>query len=189
VKRVLTALLLLMFVTVGLVACGSDSGSGGLQDADFNQQDADFASAMIPHHEQALQMASLAPERAANADVKALAARIEQAQAAEIDTMSRWLSDWGNRGATMPPHGIGHEAHGPGMADEQQLAQLEDAKGAEFDRLFLNLMIAHHEGAIDMAQQEIDNGRHEEARRLSQTIKDAQAREIAEMKALHGTLP
>ncbi|MGH2603289.1 MAG: DUF305 domain-containing protein, partial [Dehalococcoidia bacterium] len=112
--------------------------------------------------------------------------RIEQSQAAEIDTMSVWLSEWGNRGATMPPHGIGHEAHGPGMHDEQQMADLEAATGAAFDRLFLTLMIAHHEGAIEMAEAEIDAGRHEGATLLAERIKQAQAREIAEMTSLQG---
>jgi uncharacterized protein (DUF305 family) len=178
--------LLVVVVTVLSAACASDSGSSALDGADFNQQDADFASGMIPHHEQALQMASLAADRAANPGVKALARRIEQAQAAEIDTMSAWLSDWGNRGATMPPHGIGHDAHGPGMVDEEQLADLEAAKGEEFDRLFLSLMIAHHEGAIDMADAEADQGRHDAAKGLAQAIKEAKTREIAEMKTLQG---
>jgi uncharacterized protein (DUF305 family) len=108
---------------------------------------------MIPHHAQALEMTTMVAGRAASADLPRLAERIEVSQRDEIAQMERWLRD---RGEALPePHAnhAGHDTLMPGMLNDEQLARLERASGAEFDRLFLELMIRHHRGAVTMVQE------------------------------------
>jgi uncharacterized protein (DUF305 family) len=117
-------------------------------------------STMIPHHGQALVMARMAPTHDAGPSIRTLAERIINAQQDEIAIMQQWLRD---RGQPVPePHptglamtGAGH-AHGhamPGMLTEAQLKQLDQARGREFDRLFLSFMIQHHNGAVSMVRE------------------------------------
>ncbi|MEU4424481.1 DUF305 domain-containing protein [Actinoplanes sp. NPDC024001] len=150
----------------------------------FNDADVTFAQSMIPHHQQAVQMAAMAGGRAADSEVKALAGKIQQAQQPEIDTMTAWLTAWG-KPAPMPSMGSGME-HGsmPGMMSDADMATLMDAKGAAFDKHFLTMMVSHHEGAIDMAQQEVEQGSNPEAKALAQKIITDQQAEIATMKAI-----
>ncbi|CAL9623600.1 DUF305 domain-containing protein [Streptomyces sp. enrichment culture] len=179
-----------------LAACG-DGGShaGGHADtsapasasaADHNAQDVAFAQGMIPHHRQALEMAALAADRAASPEVKDLAARIEKAQAPEIRTMTGWLESWGE---TVPSPGSGHSEHAgaEGMMDEEEMAELGQASGREFDTLFLTLMVEHHEGAVEMARTEQKQGRHGPAKEMAGAVISGQSAEIEEMKALLGT--
>ncbi|GIG11085.1 DUF305 domain-containing protein [Catellatospora coxensis] len=168
---------------------GMDHGSGTSPGATasssigaYNDADVAFAQAMIPHHQQAVRMAQLAPTRAADAEVKALAEQIRAAQDPEIATMTGWLQTW-QRPTAMPGHESGHQGM-PGMMSDAQLAALEAASGREFDRMFSELMIAHHEGAITMAQQELAGGANPAAKELAQQIIAAQQAEIATMKAL-----
>jgi uncharacterized protein (DUF305 family) len=135
--------------------------------ARFVEADAEFMSGMIAHHAQALVMAGLAPSHAASPAVRTLAARIINAQADEIDLMQRWLRDRGRpapevhiEGATLMLHGAGHDHHDhhdhgsmPGMLTPEQLRELDAARGAEFDRLFLVYMIRHHRGAVVMVDR------------------------------------
>lgn len=148
--------------------------------AEFNQPDVDFATAMSPHHMQAAIMAELAETRAGSAEVKELATQIRAAQEPEIDQLAAWILDWGSRGGSMPPHGDGHT--GPGMLTEGRMNQLREAKGAEFDRLFLEGMIVHHEGAIEMAQTELANGLNPDAKAMAQSIITSQQAEIDQMQ-------
>lgn len=121
----------------------------------FTEADAAFMTQMIGHHAQALVMAGFAPTRAASPSIRTLAARVMNAQEDEIATMQRWL---GARGRPMPatdaaPSGSSTPAHthdGPGMLTPDELRRLEQTDGSDFDRLFLTLMIRHHEGAITM---------------------------------------
>jgi uncharacterized protein (DUF305 family) len=165
---------------------------------DHNQADVSFAQGMIPHHAQAIAMSRLVTQRAVSPQVKDFAARIQAAQQPEIDQMSRWLRAWhapvpptnspmGGRG----PGDMGQMDHGasgamPGMMSGDQMHQLEQATGPAFDRMFLQMMITHHQGAITMAQTELREGRNPDARQLAQRIIDTQQREIAEMQALLG---
>src|SRR5687767_4742748 len=127
----------------------------------YTQADVDFMSAMIGHHSQALLMAGWAPTRAAGPSVQTLAERIINGQEDEIRSMERWLQDRrkplpeaSRMGGTGHSPGQGHSHHGmPGMLSEAQLKQLEQAKGPEFDRLFLTFMIQHHKGAVTMVQE------------------------------------
>ena len=177
--------------------------------ATFNDADVAFAQMMIVHHQGAIQMADLAPSRAQNQDVLALAARIKAAQAPEIDQMTSWLTAWGAAPSMMSgsaTSGMGGMDHGgmdmggttsaaessamsmPGMMSGDQMQQLESASGAAFDKMFLELMIVHHQGAIEMAETEIADGSNPEAVALAQKIKSDQTAEIAEIHALLQTL-
>ncbi|MET7980334.1 DUF305 domain-containing protein [Streptomyces mirabilis] len=194
-------------VTAALVlaACGNDSGSGHSSassaagaDADattgaHNAQDVSFAQGMIPHHQQALQMAKLAADRASSAEVKDLASRIEKAQDPENKTMSGWLKSWGkdvpssdSSMESMP--GMDDSAHSgmPGMMDSTHMDKLEKASGKDFDTVFLTMMIDHHKGAVEMATTEKNKGKYEPATSMADNIITAQTAEIAEMNKLLG---
>ncbi|MFV0136247.1 DUF305 domain-containing protein [Streptomyces sp. HMX87] len=200
-----------------LAACGGDGGGHdghgsasagakatpsagtGTADGAHNAQDVAFAQGMIPHHRQALEMARLAADRSASAEVKDLAARIEQAQDPEIRTMTGWLKSWGEDvpEATDPMSGTdgsGHAGHTgmpgmpgmPGMMDAQEMEELAEAEGEAFDRLFLTLMVEHHEGAVEMATTQREKGRYGPAGVMAEDIVRAQKAEIAEMNKLLG---
>ncbi|MET7304478.1 DUF305 domain-containing protein [Embleya sp. NPDC005575] len=150
----------------------------------FNDADAMFAQMMIPHHEQAVEMAKEAPAKAANPEVKKLAAAIEQAQAPEIAQMKGWLAGWGK--PTAAPGGM---SHGDGMMSDADMTRFKASTGAEFDRQFLTMMIAHHNGAITMAETELAKGTNPDARKLAEQIKTSQAAEVQHMRQLLGAKP
>lgn len=124
------------------------------------EADVHFMAGMIPHHAQAVLIGGWAAERTARADIRVLAERIVVGQRDEIALMQTWLRD---RNETVPPadathlrmtmNGIEHDMIMPGMLDTEELEELDRARGAEFDRLFLTYMIRHHEGAITMVDQ------------------------------------
>jgi len=123
----------------------------------YSDADIDFMSGMIPHHAQAVVMAGWAPSHGARPDVAVLCERIVVGQQDEIGTMQTWLRD---RGLPVPDatstrhkmtmNGVTHEMLMPGMLTDEEMAELDHARGPEFDRLFLLGMIKHHQGAIDM---------------------------------------
>ncbi|WP_037669411.1 DUF305 domain-containing protein [Streptomyces griseus] len=186
-----------------LAACGGDSGDGAghgsssspsssgagakAEAGAHNAQDVSFAQGMIPHHQQALEMASLAADRAASARVKDLAARIEKAQDPEIEKMTGWLRTWGEEMPESSP-GMDHPAHSgmAGMMDEGDMAKLEKASGKEFDTMFLTMMVEHHEGAVEMATTEKAKGRYTPATSMADDIVTAQNAEIEGMNKLLG---
>ncbi|MEV4185998.1 DUF305 domain-containing protein, partial [Streptosporangium canum] len=149
--------------------------------ASFNDADVAFAQMMIPHHEQAVEMAELAESRAGDPEVKELAAKIKVAQDPEIATMNGWLSAWGRPAAPEGGHG-GHDM--PGMMTGEDMAKLREAKGAEFDRMFAKLMIAHHKGAIEMARTEQAQGSNPEAKALARNIETTQQAEVEQLQGL-----
>lgn len=197
-RRSTAALALAATLTLGLAACGNgDSDSGGHgghsnndssgsaeSGADFNDSDVTFAQQMIPHHEQATEMAALAEGRTQNAEVLALAQQIADAQGPEIETMQGFLEDWGAE--EVDHEGMDHESMPgmDGMMSEEDMASLEDSSGAEFDEAFLTMMIEHHEGAIEMAETEQDEGENPEAVALAGQIVEDQTAEIATMQEL-----
>ena len=124
-------------------------------DPKHSDADVEFASMMIPHHEQAVDMAGMVEDGEAGQEVRSLAGRIEKAQAPEIELMQSWLTSWG-RSASGDMSGMGH---GDGMMSDGDMAALEAADGAEAARLFLEQMIVHHEGAIEMAAAAISTSR------------------------------
>jgi uncharacterized protein (DUF305 family) len=156
---------------------------GSLPNADlYSDEDVEFVTAMVPHHAQALEMAELAPDRAADARVRAMAERIAVGQGPEIASMQAWLQHHGlPKAATDGDHG-GHDGHGmQGMVSGERMTQLLAADGEQFDRLFLMSMIAHHEGALEMADR-LGQGTHPLVMDMAKDVSATQSVEIARMQ-------
>ena len=164
----------------GLVACSD----GGDDEAAFNEADVSFAQDMIPHHRQATEMADMAESRAQDSDVRELASKITAAQQPEIDLMSGWLESWGEEVPEEEMSGMDHSDGMPGMMSSEDMAALEKSSGDEFDQMFLTMMIEHHEGAIEMAKTEEEQGKYKDATTLARKIQKDQAAEIRTMEAL-----
>ena len=176
-----------------LAGCGDDESSaptGSNTAEQFNDADVSFAQDMIVHHRQAIAMATLAADRAESQEVKDLAAGIEAAQDPEIETMTGWLETWdedvpeemdGDMG------GMDHGAEMPGMMTQEELDELTNATGTEFDQMFLTMMIEHHQGAIEMAQMEQSDGENPDAIALAKQIQTAQESEVKTMEQLLGS--
>ncbi|MDQ0382006.1 DUF305 domain-containing protein [Amycolatopsis thermophila] len=189
-----------------LAACSGGDDHGGMdmgnssapvtssapaQSATHNDADVTFAQEMIQHHQQALDMAKLVPTRSTNNQVKDLASRIERAQDPEIQQMQGWLTQWNAAMSTMPSMSGMHmpsTSSMPGMMSDADMQMLEHASGAEFDKMWLQMMVEHHQGAVEMARTELANGANADAKALAQAIIDAQTAEITEMQQLLTTL-
>ena len=150
-----------------------------------NGADVTFAQMMIAHHQQAIEMADLAADRASNPQVKDLADRIKAAQGPEMTTMTGWLDDWG-ASASMPgmDHGDMEMGGMPGSMSSADMDRLMGLSGSEFDRQFLTMMIGHHQGAIDMAETEQADGVNPDAVALAGQIVADQTAQISEMQTL-----
>lgn len=184
--------------TLFLAGCSTDASTNGAnsgttsspsaeESAAFNGADQMFASMMIPHHEQAVEMADLVLEKTGIDDrVVSLAQDIKAAQDPEIEVMKGWLSSWGVDYDSSEVSGMGDM--GDGMMSGSDMDQLEQADGSEASHLFLEQMIEHHEGAIVMAQVELDAGEYPAAIELAGAIISAQTAEIATMRAILDTL-
>lgn len=192
-RRLAAAVTALIAGAIVLGGCGRDdftpaaAGMEPSETAAFNEADVAFAQGMIPHHQQAIEMARLAADRAASPEVKALATDIEAAQGPEIALMTGWLQLWG---AAVPEDTAGMEHPGmevPGMMSQADMQALEQASGAEFDRMFLDMMIRHHEGALEMARTEQADGQNADALALARQIETTQAVEIDAMRELLGS--
>lgn len=147
--------------------------------ADHNGSDTMFAQGMIPHHAQAVEMSDIIlKKQGIDARVTALATQIKEAQAPEIEKMTGWLTAWNE--ATQAPGG--HSMSG--MMSGDDLSKLDAAEGAEAAKLFLSQMIAHHEGAVEMANSEVRSGKNAEAIQLGKDIAASQTEEIQAMKDL-----
>lgn len=196
-KRLLGVLALTLAAALALSGCGSaadnsasssatksSSSTSSSSNTDFNDADVTFVQSMIPHHEQAVVMAEMAKSHSESSEVKDLAAKIQAAQGPEIDTMSGWLKAWGQKelsGSSMG--GMDHGSDGmPGLMSDDDLVSLDSASGARFDRVFLTMMIQHHEGAIEMAKAEQVDGKNTDAVELAKKIEADQTAEIAQMK-------
>lgn len=182
----LVAALVAVLVSASLAACGG-GGSGSVSDAEHNSADVAFATGMIPHHAQALHMVEMAEGRGATAEFDQLLEDIEQAQGPEIDQMAGWLEEWGE---DVPPTegSPGHGAHGgemmPGMMGMRDLDRLDRTAGKRFERMWLRMMIEHHEGAIEMAEAEQQEGEYPDAIALAGDIVETQRAEIELMENL-----
>lgn len=165
-------------------ATGTATGTATAAAGEHNEADVAFATGMIPHHGQALTMADMALANATDAGVKDLAEQIKKAQDPEIQQMSGWLRGWGEPvpAAQGMDHGPGQ--HGDGMMSMEEMEALGKARGAEFDTMWLDMMIRHHEGAVSSAKSELSSGANQEAKTLAQAIIDGQSREIATMRTL-----
>jgi len=167
--------------TTGSAASATTASASGEQ-ATFNDPDVSFAQGMIPHHEQAVEMADLAfePAREAGAEVVDLATRVKAAQDPEIQQMTGWLEAW-DQPMEMSEGDMGSME---GMMSEEEMAALEAASGTDLDRMWLEMMSAHHQSAIAMAQTEQADGMNAEAIALAGQIIAAQQAEIDEMRGL-----
>lgn len=154
-----------------------------------NEADVMFAHHMIPHHQQAVEMSDvLLAKPDIDPRVTELATQIKGAQAPEIEQMQGWLKQWGN--PPMPPMSHGEMGHGDmqGMVSDADMTALRNAQGAEAAKLYLTHMIAHHEGAITMAQDEIKDGQYPTAIEMAHTIVKTQQQEIDTMRQILGSL-
>jgi len=184
----------------GMGSMGTDDAQGSTttldipDGAEFNATDVAFAQGMIPHHAQAIQMADMALEISTNPDVTALAEQIKAAQSPEIDQMTTWLTDW-DQTVPDPDAPMDENMDGAGammmtgMMSEADMARLGNATGADFDRMFLEMMILHHEGAIEMAEQQLAEGKYQATKDLAQAVITGQQAEIEEMNTLIAGLP
>lgn len=198
-------------LAVSLASCGDDAGHGDHGDVSaartagngdvFNDADVVFASHMVQHHAQAVQMVVMTRGRPLDPEVQQLAEDIRTAQVPEIELMSDWLTSWGEEvPRTSLDHGsVGHSMDDlsgsmegmdmpdmPGAMTAEDMEALETASDADFQDRWLALMTEHHEGAVEMAQAEQEEGVHEEAVALAGTIVETQRAEIAAMSDLRG---
>ncbi|MFD4291982.1 DUF305 domain-containing protein [Rhodococcus sp. NPDC058505] len=159
----------------------------GEMSSEHNAADVAWTQMMIPHHQQAVEMAALAEGRTENPQLLALAEQIEAAQDPEIKQMTGWLAAWG--APTMTGAEMDHSMHGDdmgGMMSDEQMTQLENSTGAEFDRAWLEMMIAHHQGAVESSKQIEADGQNPEVRELAAAIIAGQQTEIDQMTAMLG---
>ncbi|MET7773363.1 DUF305 domain-containing protein [Nocardia sp. NPDC005366] len=185
-------------VTTSAATISASPSSGAAVAGEHNDADVRFAQDMIGHHNQAVQMAALAPGRSTDQAVLELAVRIQQAQGPEVTTMTGWLQTWGSATATVtatatsmpgmghgatPMPSMGHSAM-PGMMSLEQMSRLAGVGGTDFDRMWLTMMIEHHQGAIEMARTELAQGANPDAKKLAQKIIDDQQTEITQMQAM-----
>ena len=155
------------------------------QPAGYNADDVAFAANMIPHHQQAVDLSAMVPDRCTNAGLVALADQISAAQQPEINVMKVFLVQWNEN----PDTNSGHAGHGSttqGMVDAATMTKLESLSSEEFDELWLASMISHHQGAIEMAKAEIANGDNVDAKTLANNIVTTQEAEIGQMKQMLG---
>ncbi|NYG60527.1 uncharacterized protein (DUF305 family) [Nocardioides daedukensis] len=189
------ALLCVVLAFAVLTACGGDDEPSlkthtAADGSNFNDADVTFATEMIQHHAQALTMVDMAQGRELDPEVVALVEGIREAQAPEIEQMVDWLTGWDKPiPETSRDHAHAHgdmemDADMPGMMSADDMAQLEAASGADFQRMWLEMMIEHHEGAIKMAKTEQERGVSEPAVELAKAIASSQDAEIATMKDL-----
>ena len=160
----------------------------------YTQADVDFMSHMISHHAQALVMARMAPGHGASPAIQRLASRIINAQNDEIATMQTWLRDRlkpvpeaDPRGMKMSMNGMEHVMLMPGMLTESQMKELDAARGAEFDRLFLTYMIQHHKGAVSMVKDLFGSygaGQDETVFKFASDVNVDQSTEIQRMEKM-----
>ncbi len=192
-------------MSFSLAACGDDSDSGGnasdqqtAANGDFfNSADVTFATDMIPHHAQAIEMVTLTDTRTLDPQVKQLANSIREAQSPEVETMVDWLTAWGEE---VPETSIDHTNAGhdmsempsmessdmPGMMSADDMQALADASDAEFQDMWLEMMMEHHQGAIEMAKTEKADGEYPAAVSLAESIASSQQAEIEHIKTLLG---
>ncbi len=197
-RLTIAALSALILAAVGLTACGSDSdeassaasttvavGSERTGSAAFNDADVTFAQSMIPHHEQAVEMAELAldPRASASPEVKELAKGVQAAQDPEIAQMKQWLTAWG-KPMEMDTMG-GHDMSAmDGMMSGDDMAALGRATGEPFNTMWLEMMIRHHQGAIAMANTVRSSGADPQVESLADAIISGQQAEIDRMQAV-----
>jgi uncharacterized protein (DUF305 family) len=171
---------------VVLTACGGSStqNAGETKSPTHNLADVVFATHMIPHHQQGADLAAMAPAHTGNPDLIKLASGITSAQMPEIKMLASMVTQW-----SVQPDA---DTHGPddtamtGMVDPGTLTKLGSLNGPDFDKLWLQSMIGHHQGAVDMANTEIKNGKNPEAVAMAKKMASTQQGEIDQMVKMRG---
>ena len=193
-----SAVLVLLAGATGCSDDGDASPAPAVQTAAngdvFNDADADFATAVVQHHALALLLVDMS--RSISPDVTAIAAEILEVESIEIQTATAWLADWDVPvPETIRDHANAHAAERgedvgipggdlPGMPDHDDLAELERLPAAEAEQGWLELMIAHHEGMVEIAEEEVDAGRFSPAVELAEVVASTQRDQIEQMRAL-----
>ena len=184
----LAATLTLSSCAGGSPATDTAAPSASQSTAAFNSADVTFAQMMIPHHEQAVQMSDdLLAKDGIDESVIDLATEIKAAQEPEITQLKDWLTAWGEDENGMSGMG-GMGGGSDGMMSDDDMMALQDASGVEASTLFLEQMTVHHEGAVAMAQLEIDDGENADAQAMAANIVKTQTAEIDEMAKLLASL-
>jgi uncharacterized protein (DUF305 family) len=169
-----------------LGSCAESAGSAGAGSQTFNDADVKFAQTMIPHHEQAIEMAdAIMAKPGALPDITQVAQQIKDTQAPQVETMQGFLAAWEQ--PLIPDHSSEADEHhwaAEGVLTPEEMQALGAADTADGQRLFLEGMIEHHKGAVVMVQEEIDDGENPDAVNLAQAIKDGQSAEIRTMESL-----
>ncbi|APF40877.1 DUF305 domain-containing protein [Neomicrococcus aestuarii] len=162
----------------------SSSASGASSStADYNMDDAMFTQMMIPHHQQAVEMSDIVLAKSGlSEEMTTLLNNIKNAQGPEIEKMEGWLEDWGQ--PTMMSSQSGHNMNMDGMVSDAGIQELKDANTQDASKLFLEQMIGHHEGAIEMAEDEVSGGQNKDVIALAQDIITSQKAEITQMKKM-----
>ncbi len=174
-----------------LVVVGCSGGSMVDENASWNKADQKFVQGMIPHHEQAVVMSEIVGNVEVSAETATLASEITGAQASEIELMQGFLNEWGvESDQNSDPH-AGHKMSGDeshGMMTDEELAELKDSSGADFEKMWLTMMLAHHKGAVKMAETVIADGKDDRVKNLAQTIVREQQKEIELINTLLANL-
>lgn len=181
--------LALVFSGCAAPATPKDDGPGASSSPTApNSADEMFVMGMIPHHEQAIEMSDIVlAKEGIDPDVAELAQKIKDAQGPEIEQMSGWLEEWGVDAESNSMEGMDHGSMGEGgegMMSDSDIDALKNADAAQASRLFLEQMIVHHEGAVEMARTELDKGQLPTVRDLAQRVIDDQTAEIDVMRDL-----
>ena len=186
----IVAVLATLAAAVALSACGGSLTQKGAassqpdQPASHNRADIAFAANMIPHHQQAVDLSAPVPSHTGNAELVKLASGVGGAQQSEIKKLKGFLVQWSTQSDA--------DTRGPadtamtGMVDQATMAKLGSLQGADYDKLWLQSMISHHQGAIDMANTEITNGRNSDAIAMAKQMVSTQQGEIDQMKKMLG---
>ena len=193
-----------LITTLVLAGCGQNNDPGGMPgmdhgssssspssseaSGDFNAADEMFVTMMIPHHQQAIEMADIVLAKdGLDPAVAELAQQIKDAQGPEMERMLGWLDDWGVEYEPDDMGGMDHgsmDDSGDGMMSEEDMATLEEADATQASRIFLEQMIVHHDGAVDMARTALEDGQNQDVLDLAQQVIDDQTAEISTMQDL-----
>ena len=198
IRRAFSVAILAVALVTTAAACSNDDGTTGNSGAtttrgqtataelpdDVNDADVAFVQGMVPHHEQAIQMSELVIANGDDPTVIALAEQINAAQGPEIDQMNTWLDDWDIDPAGSD--GMDGMDGANGMMSDDVMDMMSEAMGADLDRMFLETMIRHHQGAIRMAEVELEEGSNADVLALAQAIIDGQQAEIDQMNGMLG---
>ena len=206
ITRALGATTLALALALSATACGNDDDGSSTtatetSATEHNDADVAFASGMLQHHAQALSMVDLTLERPLDPDVTELAEQVRAAQAPEIETFTDWLTEWdeeipetmrdhSNAGHDMGDMGDsmeGMDTDMPGMMSAEDMNGLQDAPDDEFQTVWLEMMVEHHKGAVEMAQAQTEDGQYQPAIDLAEDIIASQTAEIETMEGLLGS--